>query len=82
MGGVLTVLAAELPALFLWLVAVALLPQPWTLLWRWMALAFVAPVLLLRSMAHQAERPTAVKGAIGTLFVSFIIFIVIYLRLT
>ena len=78
--GVWAVVATELPVLLLWWLVLRIVVLPLSDNLRWLALAFIPPVLLLRNWAKKQQMPTATKGAIVTLFATFILFIVIYLR--
>lgn len=75
-----TVVAAELPVVLLWLAVILITGLAPAEQLRWLALAFIAPTLLLRRMAKRQQAPTATKGAIVTLFVTFMVFIVFYLK--
>lgn len=74
------VVATEIPVALLWLTVILLAELSPVEQLRWLALAFIAPVLLLRRMAKRQQMITATKGAIVTLFVTFLVFIVIYLK--
>ena len=75
-----TVVAAELPVALLWLAVILIAGLSPVGQLRWLALAFIAPALLLRRMAKRQQMPKATKGAIVTLFATFIVFIVFYLK--
>ena len=81
-AGAVAVLLCELLVAMLWVGTLCVLHASFVTHLRWLALAFVPAALLLRSYAKKAQRPAATKGAIITLFVTFLLFIVIYLRLT
>lgn len=74
------VVATEIPVALLWLVVVLMSGLSPAEQLRWLALAFIAPILLLRRMAKRQQMITATKGAIVTLFITFIVFIVVYLK--
>lgn len=47
---------------------------------RWLAAAFVPPLLLVRYYAKEVEYPLALKAAISTLFVTFVAFMWVMLK--
>ena len=77
----MAVVATELPVALLWWVVLSIAGIPLAENLRWLAPAFIPPVLIVRSMAKRQQMPNATKGAIVTLFITFIIFIVIYLKI-
>lgn len=78
--GIVAVIATELPvALMVWVV-LTVIGQPLAGNLRWLAIAFIAPALLLRRMAKRQQLPAATKGAIVTLFLTFLTFILLYLK--
>ncbi|KWW29760.1 MAG: hypothetical protein AUK63_910 [bacterium P3] len=79
-SGLLAVIASELPLAALWATVLALSGLPAGENLRWLAPAFIPPVLLLRHMAKRRQTPEATKGAIVTLFGTFMVFIVFYLK--
>ena len=78
--GIVAVVATELPVVLLWWVVLSIVGLPLIENLRWLALAFLPPALLLRSMAKRQQLPNATKGAIVTLFATFLLFIIVYLK--
>lgn len=78
--GIVAVVATELPVAFIVWGVLSLVGLPLADNLRWLAVTFIPPVLLLRTLAKRQQMPTATKGAIVTLFATFLIFIVIYLK--
>ncbi len=78
--GIVAVVATELPVVLLWWVVLSIVGLPLIENLRWLALTFLPPALLLRSMAKRQQLPNATKGAIVTLFATFLLFIIVYLK--
>ena len=49
---------------------------------RWFAAAYIPAIMVVRMLAKRQSQPSATKGAIITLFITFLPFIVILLRQT
>lgn len=72
--GVLVVLGLEaLVGVLLWL-GLMVFGQPVQDHLRWFAVAFVAPLMLLRYYAKEKLYPDTLKAVVTTLFVTFVLF--------
>lgn len=80
--GIWIIVGTELPLALLWWLVMMIAGLPAVDNIRWLALAFIPPALILRHMAKAQQMSTATKGAIVTLFATFILFIVFFLKLS
>lgn len=78
--GIIYGLGSELAtALFVW-VALLIAGVPLADGVRWFALCFVAPVLIVRTLAHKHTDSRVTKSLLAVLFVTFIAFMYLFLN--
>ncbi len=78
--GLVAVLGSEVLVVLLLALGLSIAGQPLMSHIRWFAVAFVAPVLLLRYYAHRKSQPLVTKTVIITTFVTFIAFMFYLLK--
>ena len=78
-GIILGVGSELLTALLLW-AGLTVAGEPVSAHVSWFGACFVAPVLILRHYARKKEQPLVTKTLITVLFVTFVVFMFVYLK--